>query len=190
METYNEIGQDQSYSQMGQDHWVLSLFPKGHQGFFIDVGCHLPEYINNTLLLEENGWYGVAFDKKNYRPDWKKRRTTKFILADVLFCNLMKANLPNPIDYMSLDIDGEGTNYTALKRFLDLRFEFKVITIEHNFYFGEEYDLAERIPQRQLLSEKGYTRVYSDVSAWDENAVEDWWINKKYIDGLDTRGKI
>jgi FkbM family methyltransferase len=30
---------DKSYSQVGQDKWVLSQFPNGYRGFFLDLGC-------------------------------------------------------------------------------------------------------------------------------------------------------
>ncbi len=184
----------ESYSQIGQDKWVLSLFPKGYRGFFMDVGCHLPEYINNTLLLEEQGWDGVAFDKKNYYWAWRKRRVTKFFWTDVLFCDFKALDLPKQIDYLSLDIDGKGTNYTVLKKLLKLGFKFGSITFEHNLYLGEEYNLAERIPQRELLLNRGYTLARADVKddgdplKGEGNVFEDWWVDKKYIDGLDTRG--
>jgi len=177
----------ESYSQIGQDKWVLSIFPEGYKGFFMDVGCHLPEYINNTLLLEEHGWDGVAFDKANYYWAWKKRRTTKFFWTDVLVCNFKELNLPKQIDYISIDIDILGTNYRVLKRLLDLGFEFGTITYEHNLYIGEAFNQAERLPQRKLLTEKGYTLAYGDIEDGG-NPFEDWWVNKKYIDGLDTRG--
>lgn len=51
----------QSYSQFGQDLWVLSLFPN-KKGFFVDIGCCDGERISNTFLLDSLGWYGIAAD--------------------------------------------------------------------------------------------------------------------------------
>jgi len=172
----------ESYSQIGQDRWVLSLFPEGYKGFFIDIGCHLPQDINNTLLLEEHSWDGVAFDIVDYSKQWSLRKA-KFVCADVLNFDFLGFGLPLLIDYLSLDIDIQGTNYEALRNLINLGFEFKVITIEHNLYIGEQFNQAERILQRKLLSAKGYKLAHADVEA-EGNAFEDWWINKKYINGL------
>jgi FkbM family methyltransferase len=54
-----------SYSQFGQDLWVLSYFKKGT---FVDIGFNDGKCISNTCLLEENGWSGLGIDPfpKNY----------------------------------------------------------------------------------------------------------------------------
>lgn len=58
-------------SQLGADTWVLSLF--NAPGYFVDVGCADGEKINNTYLLEQNGWKGICIDAfpKNFanRPN-------------------------------------------------------------------------------------------------------------------------
>lgn len=167
-----------SYSQVGQDRFVLSMFPKNHKGFFIDIGCQLPNGINNTLLLEENGWDGISFDIVNYSKEWEKERKTKFVCADALSCDFSKYKLPKVIDYLSLDIEGDGSRVAALKRILNCGFVFKIITIEHDSYRG--YEKTERDPQRELLTQAGYHLFLPDVS--DHGlAFEDWWIHPEYI---------
>jgi len=168
------------YSQVGQDDWVLSLFPKTHKGFFLDIGCFYPIEINNTLLLEENGWSGLAFDIGDFENKWAIRKTP-YIKADVTICNFNEYNIPKLVDYLSLDVDTLGRNYLVMKRLINFRFEFKVITIEHNIYGGQEFDEEERIPQRVLLSTENYTLLKADVCNKGINPFEDWWINKKYI---------
>ena len=170
------------YSQVKQDEWVLSLFPKGHKGTFLDIGCNHPVTINNTLLLEKNGWTGFAFDKENYRKAWKAR-STPFIQTDVLEYDFKQLNLPTVIDYLSLDVDDLGTNYRMMKTLLEFGLEFKAITIEHNLYIGEHFNQQERLPQRTLLSLAGYQLAVPDVVSVDglENKFEDWWINPKYL---------
>lgn len=49
------------YSQLGQDDWVLSVFPINN-GFFVDIGYRHPINISNTYLLELNGWSGIGVD--------------------------------------------------------------------------------------------------------------------------------
>ena len=169
-----------SYSQVGQDVWVLSLFPKGYKGFFMDLGCNDPKNINNTLLLEENGWEGVAVDINDLSELWKDRRT-RFIQMDALDAkDIME---PALIDYVSIDVDAIGTNYQTIKNLLAAGFQFKAITIEHNYYISEEFNQRERIPQRRLLLSFGYVLAKEDVMDDDGqfNKFEDFWINPTYI---------
>lgn len=48
-----------SYSQFGQDNWVLSYFKTGK---FVEVGFHDGISMSNTYLLELNGWNGIGID--------------------------------------------------------------------------------------------------------------------------------
>lgn len=61
-----------SYSQLGQDVWVLNKMPIKN-GYFVDIGFNDGVQINNTYLLELNGWTGIGIDPlaKNYelRPN-------------------------------------------------------------------------------------------------------------------------
>lgn len=172
--------EENTYSQVGQDLFVLSLFPKDYKGFFWDIGCQLPDNINNTYLLEQNGWIGASFDIIDYSEEWKIRQTP-FYQRDALLCDFAGYGIPSIVDYLSLDINlYEGSRYAMLKKLInELRFEFKVITLEHDVY--REYDLTERIPQRQLLLEKGYLPIRANVEC-EGNPFEDWWINPKYFD--------
>ena len=108
----------ESYSQVGQDLWVLSLFPEGYRGFFVDIGCYLPDNINNTFLLEQRGWEGISFDIEDYSKEWKVRKT-RFICCDVLTFDFVDFGLPFRIDYLSLDIDSTGANFVVLKNLID-----------------------------------------------------------------------
>lgn len=178
-----------SYSQAGQDLFVISLFYQGYKGIFVDIGCGVPDKINNTLLLEENGWVGLSLDIADYKEQWKIRKTP-FVQVDALmteFDVLFKMfKLPQIIDYLSLDIEGEGNRYKALERVMKAGYDFKVMTIEHDSYGG--YDATERQPQRRLLSKLGYSLQRPDVT-FGGKPFEDWWINPKYIRHDDTRIK-
>jgi hypothetical protein len=148
----------------------------------MDIGCNDPKEINNSLLLEEQCWYGVAIDITNLEEEWKSRNAL-FICVDATVCNFADFKLPSLVDYLSLDVDAIGTNYYVMKRLLDSGFEFKAITIEHNFYISEEFNQRERLPQRELLIQHGYILTHPDVMDDDgqNNKFEDWWINPKYI---------
>jgi hypothetical protein len=171
----------EKYSQAGQDEFVISLFDEKYCGTFLDIGCRLPNEINNTILLEENGWSGISLDIMDFSDEWKIR-TTPFIIEDALKCdyeNLFKIHkMPKVIDYLSLDIEGDGLRFLALEKIMKSGVEFKVITIEHDVYRG--YDMAERMPQRNLLNGLGYFLVCSNVTL-SGNPFEDWWVNPKHI---------
>lgn len=169
------------YSQAGQDEFVLSLFNEGYKGNFVDIGCRLPNEINNTLMLEEKGWVGISLDILDFRDEWKIRKTP-FLKENALNCNYKEIfeqiSLPKIIDYLSLDIEGDGLRYQALRKVIESGYEFKIITVEHDVYRG--FDSSEREPQRKLLKDLNYVLVCSNVTL-SGNPFEDWWINPKYI---------
>ena len=169
------------YSQAGQDVFVLSFFDEKHNGTFLDIGCYEPKFLNNTCRLEENGWTGISIDILDLTEEWKARQTP-FICADALECDYQelfeKHNMPEVVDYLSLDIEGNGLRYRALEKVFESNREFKVITIEHDIYRG--YQETEMVQQRKFLTEKGYFLLCSKVKLTN-NPFEDWWINPKYI---------
>ena len=162
-------------AQARQDEFVLSLIDKGT---FIDIGCYHPEKFNNTYLLEQHGWVGIALDIFDFSEMWLSR-TTPFIWADALTYDY--SDLPQLIDYLSLDVEGEGDRFKVLQRVMFAR-DFKVITIEHDIYKG--YEKTEAEPQRKLLTELGYHLLCKNVMA-DTRPFEDWWVNPKYLDGYE-----
>ena len=77
-----------------------------------------------------------------------------------------------------------GERYTLLEKLLMTDYTFKIITIEHDSYLGDNYELNEKIPQREILNRYGYKLICSDVSQ-EKNPdlyYEDWWVNEKYFD--------
>lgn len=169
------------YSQIGQDVFVLNVLKGIEEGVFVDIGCQKPDEINNTILLEEMGWSGLSIDIVDYSAEWNSRRTP-FIQTDALTCDypslFKKYNIPTVVDYLSIDLEGEGYRYKALEKVMKTGYRFKIITIEHDLYRG--YELTEQIPQRKLLGAFGYTLVASNVA---ENAyiMEDWWVHPHLV---------
>ena len=97
----------ESYSQSGQDLFVINLL-NIKNGKFLDLGCHLPKNINNTYLLELNGWSGISIDIVDYNEEWKERKN-KFIQQDCFdidFDQLLNLHYEDKvIDYLSLDME-------------------------------------------------------------------------------------
>jgi FkbM family methyltransferase len=57
------LGRATSYSQIGQDKWVLeTVYPGLRNGFFLDVGSADGTLHSNTRALEERGWHGICVD--------------------------------------------------------------------------------------------------------------------------------
>lgn len=75
---------------------------------------------------------------------------------------LSKHGAPREIDYLS--VDTEGSEYEILKNLDFGKYQFKVITCEHNYTLMREKIL-------NLLNSHGYRRTFEDVSEFD-----DWYV--------------
>jgi len=181
----------ESYSQCGQDIFVFNILNKNN-GTYLDLGCYLPKNINNTYLLELNGWSGISLDIMDYHKEWEVRKN-KFIQQDCMNIDLNELLTihykEKIIDYLSLDMEVLGDRFKLLDKILKTNHEFKVITIEHDSYISEDYVNIEKIPQRKLLSDLGYILVCGDVSQKDHPTLfyEDWWVNSKYFNKEDIK---
>jgi FkbM family methyltransferase len=69
---------------------------------------------------------------------------------------------PTVIDYLS--VDTEGSEYEILRDFDFTKYQFRVITCEHNY-------TRQRTKIHDLLSRNGYLRVHQAVSRFD-----DWYV--------------
>ncbi len=74
---------------------------------------------------------------------------------------------PKIIDYLS--IDTEGSEFLILENFNFNKYKFRVITCEHNF-------TENRDKIHKLLIQKGYRRVWSEFTQFD-----DWYIHPELI---------
>ena len=178
MKNLNGVDINDKYSGGQQDVFVLAILGTDYKGTFVDIGCREPINHSNSALLEMYGWKGVAVDINNYHFDWKRDRPrSKFIQSnalDVDYSNVFKNfEFTNPIDYLSLDLDGNGVAYKCLKKIIDTGLEFKILTVEHDAYAGNAE--SDMLPQRKLLIDAGYKMVKKcDI-------IEDFWINPKHI---------
>lgn len=77
---------------------------------------------------------------------------------------LKKYKAPKNIDYLS--IDREGSEYEILKKFNFKKYNFKIITCEHNYNYN-------RKKIYKLLTKKGYVRRFANISKFD-----DWYFKK------------
>jgi len=170
-----------TYSRDKQDIFVYNVFKEKQGGYFIDVGASFPVAGNNTYLLEQHGWVGLSFDIRDFSQQWKTRNTP-FLVVDALKCDFKKifddVFVPNIIDYLSSDLDGNGDRFDGIVNIFKSEREFKVITIEHDAYCG--YEETEREPQREFLIKNGYVLLCGNVMC-SAGPFEDWWINPKFF---------
>lgn len=90
---------------------------------------------------------------------------SKYEVATISLNNLLSFyNAPRYIDYLS--IDTEGSEYQIMKAFDFDNYDIKIITVEHNF-------TPQRLLIFNLLTEKGYKRIFEKVSLFD-----DWYVKE------------
>lgn len=173
-----------NYSQLHQDLFVLCALGGKREGVYCEIGSHEPIFISNTYLLEQAfDWRGLGFewDKEMVERHLKFRRNP-CICADALNVDfearLFETDMPEVIDYLSVDIDPPANSLRALKRLPHKKYRFRVITFQHDFSFGGQ---RERTESREFLESLGYRLIVNDVS-WGDHIVEDWWVDPLLID--------
>jgi hypothetical protein len=165
-----------SYSQAGQDIFVLSVLHGLTQGKYLELGCWMPQEINNSYLLESLGWTGMSFDKDepavNYFNSIRKNKAYASDCTKLDF-NFIEENMGNCVDYMSIDLEPADVTLQCLKNIPFDSMKFKVITFEHDKYrFGD----AVRNESRKIFCDAGYGLVVSDLGEPACNAFEDWYV--------------
>lgn len=92
-----------------------------------------------------------------------RKKSISYEVSTISLIDLLtKYDAPKYIDYLS--IDTEGSEYEILSAFDFKKYIFRVITCEHNFT-----NMREKI--YDLLVSNGYSRVYENISNYD-----DWYI--------------
>jgi FkbM family methyltransferase len=192
-----------SYSQIGQDLWVLEMLENKHGGYFLDIGAFNGIELSNSYLLEkEFNWTGLCIEAHPVSFSLLvKNRTCKcanFALAnfcgEVAFdsnCSLsskistsghkvkaidfkqlfVKFDVPQNIDYLSLDI--EGSESIALSTFPFDSHKCSLMTIEHNLYLGDSFNKNEI---KKTLLMNGY-KIYRENVDNEGKIFEDWYVH-------------
>lgn len=102
----------------------------------------------------------------NFRVETAKRGvgSSTYAVETISLLDLLQSNgAPAFIDYLS--VDTEGSEFEILKDFDFRKFQFGVITVEHN------HNKTNRDRLYALLTSKGYIRKYQSLSRWD-----DWYV--------------
>ncbi len=98
-------------------------------------------------------------------------RNTEFEEIDLVTTSLndvlRQQNCPKVIDYLSLDV--EGAEYDILQTFNFDQTTINCLTVEHNWS-------GSRQLLHDLLSDKGFVRVFEHLSQWD-----DWYVQRSVL---------
>ncbi len=174
-------------SQAFQDRFVAKILNYKRDGYFLDIGaCHASS-TNNTFALEQGlGWRGICIEIDSEHNDSYKVRSCRYINDDATTIDyarlLEESNAPKVIDYLSLDVDAISTEVLKLLP-LD-KYEFGIVTIEHDYYIHKG---IYRDEQRKILSEAGYVLLCSDVlvplqeDTFPGCSFEDWYVHSSFI---------
>lgn len=142
-----------------------------HQNILDNRNCHIKKkcvWKNSGASLSfrecEIGELSTLsqFKKDDLHHDF--RTVSKEYIVETISLNdlLSKYDAPKIIDYLS--IDTEGSEFEILNAFNFEKNCFRVITCEHNFSTREKI--------YNLLSSKGYRRVFENLSKCD-----DWYVS-------------
>lgn len=173
----------ETYSQIGQDLFVINLFDRKRNGLFLDIGGGPPHFINNTYLLEKKyGWNGISIDLDfRNKIAWEcSDRNTTLLYEDAfdidyndLIDKILIDNNSSRIDYLSLDLEPPSITLELLYKIITTtKHRFSVITFEHDSWRGFDYILKS---SRDLLNSHGYQIVADNI-----NNQEDWYIDSTY----------
>lgn len=118
---------------------------------------------DSAVLSTVNSLRTIPDCNKDARLTGKQYDVQTISLEDLL----KKYSAPKRIDYLS--IDTEGSEYEILSNFNFDAYDIRTITCEHNY-------MPEREQIYRLLTSKGYFRIDTDKSKWD-----DWYTKSKPI---------
>ncbi len=197
---YNVLKWARPYrSDVGQDIFVTNVLNEKKNGYFLEIGSGLAESGNNTYILETDyNWKGIMIDsnKKFLEEYEEKRPNSTHLICDATTLDykeeLNKCSFPKDIDYLSFDLDVGGDNSTMetlnlLNSEIFDTYRFAVISFEHDVFRGKGQHIETRLKSREILEERNYFRVFSDVAescpeSGSVNPFEDWYVHPELVD--------
>lgn len=180
----------QSYSQVGQDLFVLSCLKGQRNGRYCEIGAYHPFEISNTYVLEKYyNWAGISFDINQQSVDlFNQNRVNKAHAQDAMnadYANYFQAlgwNDTKLIDYASVDCEPPENTLRALQQLMLSGYKFKVITFEHDTYQARH---PTKEMSRVLLKSLGYTLIVGGImGSINFHEMEDWWVHPELVDML------
>jgi hypothetical protein len=179
-----------SYSQSGQESFVLNMLNQLAGGFYIEIGAYHSTDLSNTYLLETKfGWRGLAFeiDRKKSK-EYSRMRSNLCLTADATQFNYLecfkKYEVPSVVDYLQVDIEPAFQSLAALKSLPFGQFVFRMITFEHDLYSTPENSHVQD-SAFEFLESYGYRRVAKNVKS-NGFPYEDWYCHPDYLESTEN----
>jgi hypothetical protein len=172
----------ESNSQSGQESFVLHMTNYKNSGTYLEIGAWDGLDLSNTYFLETKyGWTGIALDiVQEYAERYASKRKNMCLLADATTVDfeqiLTEHEFPDTIDYLQLDIEPAENTYKCLIRIPFNKYQFRVITFEHDLYFSGDNQVFKD-KALSYLTALGYARIADNVQN-QNNAYEDWYVNE------------
>jgi len=165
------------YSQNGEDGVLQAIFAAigVTNRYFVEFGCEQATECNCAYLLEQ-GWEGLFMDGSGISSNPRAVVHQEFITADNINALFRKYAVPDAIDLLSIDID--GNDYWVWK---EITCRPRVVVIEYNAHFppperktiiydpmfrceGTDYFGGSLQAMKELGEQKGFTLVYCESS--------------------------
>ena len=177
--------------QADQDKFVLLMLHHKRNGFFVEIGSHHPQEINNSYILEKNfNWKGIMVEQRDTWLDQYRyiRPNSIPIIKDATTINYSDLfttfHVPKNIDYLQIDLEpSNGSTLTTLKKLNEEvmnTYKFAIITFEHDIYRTNFQNT--RLESRRIFKERGYFLLFPDVNNKGENSFEDWYVHPDLVD--------
>lgn len=180
-------------SQFKQDQFALQV---ARHKTYIEIGAAYPRKINNTFLLEQQGWKGFHVElNESHKNSWEddKERNNKIYWDNAITFDYLKAITENKLDthigYLSVDTEPPENTFAALKRVIEQGITFDCITFEHDKYQAR-IDIDAEVTE--YLQKYGYKVAVENVYRWkkfrtDPNKpkvnkkcyLETWYVNNE-----------
>jgi hypothetical protein len=176
----------ESFSQSGQDKFVLSILQNKMCGKYLEIGAFDPISISNTYLLERDySWEGFSLDiVSDYVDNFNSVRKNKCVLADGTsfdydqYIKQIWGDIDR-IDYLQVDCEPAENTYKCLTAVPFDKYRFSVITFETDYYAcGKKV----RDSSREYLIDRGYVLVACDVNNIGDDPFEDWYVDPSVVD--------
>ena len=127
-------GQHKSYSQIGQDLFVLFTLNRKRNGFFVEIGAGDGVHLSNTYLLEnEFGWTGILVEpNKSFYSECCRNRTS--LVKNNLILNRSGSKIKFYEKELGEFSHADGFGDSSASYVID---SYEVQTIEFNNLFNE-----------------------------------------------------
>jgi len=167
------------YSEWEQDFIIDKLLSEKTDGTFVDIGANHYCNNNNSYFFErERNFHGIGIElDPKYTEGWNNRKTP-FIIADATTIDYQelftKYNLPNTIDFLSIDTDPPQISLQCLQKVLQSNYQFNVIDFE-----------VDNIPEiiqtsKELLTAKRYILVKEIHIHGGRHHLDDFYVHESF----------